>query len=558
MKMNGTLTPSAFAMQSVCRSLFVDLKRELPFEYLDNDLLYLFQRFNAEGDPFLLISLPKLGKEIERALIREEQFNAPPGWRLKKGTRLPLFLNHLFLKVFLEDGSCRLDGDPRAVLYLRQITMIFSKVCGCVDQVVVQKAIEEFRLRTTRHVDIFSMPEVVLAREILRHLFDLRTPECDELRRFQKKPWGRHGNGAVADFSNQWMKWQLFAWPGMPKEAFSIHQGLDLESGVLPTQPNARVVAVPKDFRGPRIICIEPKENQFVQQGLMDILYRLLHNHPLTRRSIDFRDVTPSGRLCYNSDVATIDLKDASDMLSISLARCLLPSWVFSLVARYRTRTVRFGNLTWHPNCFATMGNACCFPIETLVFWVLTQATCVLERKRGIISAVKNIRVFGDDIILPRKAAPRVIEVLEGCGLRVNRDKTCLKTLVKESCGTWCYRNTNLEIIKVKSTNVTDARSWVQYLDYSIQAAKLGLPNLAETMRELCQKWLPVIPIRFNRKLQRKEFRRPMFASIGRSQELPGEAGLYAYFVRNDTAPRFHGTVKVKRKWVSEDPYGPF
>jgi hypothetical protein len=52
--------------------------------------------------------------------------------------------------------------------------------------------------------------------------------------------------------------------------------------------PCAKVLLVPKDARGPRLISCEPKETMWIQQGLMNLMYETIEEHPLTRGLVNF------------------------------------------------------------------------------------------------------------------------------------------------------------------------------------------------------------------------------------------------------------------------------
>lgn len=556
--MDETLKPSAFAMQSLSRALFFDMSRLHPSAYLPKDISYFQTRLAAEGEKFLCTTLPLLGKAVEQALILEEPLVVPLGWHLEKGTRRPIFLNHLFIEVFDEEGR-PLDPTDRskmAVLLIRQLTLLWSKIESGVDPDLAKRSVSEFKVRTEVARPLKG-EHLGYTRELVRRVVDCDLPESLELKEFLKTPWGRHGPGAVADRAAPCEKWDFSRWPGLQEELFLLNDHAKLPSRELAYQPPARVVTVPKDFKGPRVICIEPKENQFAQQGLMDILYRLLSKHPLTKRSISFWNTLPSQDLCYRDNICTIDLKDASDCLSIGLARAVFPRWFFSLVTRYRTRSVSYQDLVWKPKCLATMGNACCFPLQTLTFWAIARSVLYLNKWSDGTRAVDPLRVFGDDIIAPRWAGPLIIKALEGSGFVINKSKTCLHTLVKESCGEWVYAGESQRLVKVKAACVSNVQSWLAYLDYSVQARQLGLVALAAAMETLCANFLPSTSIRrrWNRKLQRLEFLLPTFAMVGRSAELSGYTGLYAWFVRNDTAPFLNGTWKrVKKRWMDRSP----
>jgi len=397
-------------------------------------------------------------------------------------------------------------------------------------------------------------PSLRLARSILSYYFNYPDFSAECLRDFGRNPWGRHSTGAVSDKSKPSQKWRLNSWPGLNGNLFRLADR-SLITKKLVDQPAARVCAVPKDYRGPRIICIEPKENQFAQQGLMELLYRFISRHPMTRGSISFREVEASKNLCMRKDLACLDLKDASDLLSLALARFLLPKWIFSIVTAYRTRNVTWNGHRVPTRCLATMGSAVCFPLETLVFWAIARASTRIVLGEGY--RTKDIRVFGDDIILPREAASNCIEALESAGLVVNHEKTCLHTLVKESCGAWVLAGVNQPVIKLKTAEIVDLRSWLAWLDYSKSFQKAGLPALAATMMECCLRFLPParIKTRWSRNLQKQQFRVPQIVNAGNSVRLDGDIGLYAYFATSNQTPSSTGTQKVKWRWVDNSPY---
>lgn len=545
-----TLKPPANAMQSLYRSLFLDIERLIPS--CDHPLSekYLFSRLEKEGIRFLLVTLPSLGKATETSLIQEKPLKVPLGFSLKGRSRLPKFLNALFIRVFAEDGTpLHQGGDPVALALIRQVCMMLSKVEGCVDAQLREEKIKEFHARTSGHPKIEWMPEYNLARELLGRVFDREAPLTADLVDFERNPWGRHGPGAVSDKSSAYEKWVGFTrWPGVSPRLFSIGS-MSMVTKIGDTRPSARVITVPKDFRGPRVICIEPKEFQFAQQGLMEVLYRLFTTHSLTRGSIRFRDTSLNQALCFSGNADTIDLKDASDHLSLALGRYLLPRWVFRLVTRYRSNHVTAGELTWKPNCLATMGNATCFPLQTIIFWALTRSVMVgLKRYNNCPSY--PLRVYGDDIILPKQASSRTLDVLEAAGFTINYEKTCTKQLVKESCGVWVYGGRDTTPVRLKSLDVKSPCVRVAYQDYSVLAGKKGFTSLSCALAALSDEG--PAPIRWCKDLQRLEARVPTIATVGHRKALSGLAGLYAWFVRNDTAPFLHGTkIKVKRRWLA-------
>jgi len=543
------------------RALFHDIARHFP-QRTSLDCDYLLSRLKNEGIAFIFTTLPMLGKAVENSLIAYEPLKVPCGWRLSKKSRLPLFLNSLFQELFDDEGQPRWALEMRpapdlayhSLAYIRQVCMLYSKVeVGKHDETPFLQAFAK-RICETRSVTCDS--EVLnLARYMIRNVLESDYPEASELRDFERNPWGRHGPGAVADGEKGPEKWQFKKLPNVPESLFRINERLVVASQAANVS-SARVVCVPKDFRGPRIICIEPKENQFAQQGLMDILYRLLMRHSVSRRAIDFIDVSESRHACYDYTQATIDLKDASDRISLELAKLLLPRWFYKLVTRYRSANVEVLGKLYTPRCLATMGNATCFPLQTMIFWALAQATVTVVRASHSALHRHNltgfVRVFGDDIIVPLWACDAVCDNLQRSGLVINDQKTCSFSLVRESCGEWVYDGRAIVTTRLRSPQVVDLRSWVQFRDY---AKTCAYPALAQALTDTYNAYIDesALPRRFNKHLQRSEVRLPCFVTKGDRPQLDNEAGLYAYFVSNDRTPFLDGArLRVKQRWVSD------
>jgi len=599
------LSSEYHAQSSLYRALFCDIAQHFPNSVLIQDYSYLQSRIEKEGSPFFLLRLPELGKALETSLVTGEVLNTPRGFERLSGTGLPKFLGQLFRELFEDDGtplrcfagyspkgeyiSTHPDGVERAALaltFLRQTCLMYSKVetVGDIDNPSFgagklsaknQKALDSFVDRMSNGVkgllssDPFFYTCVKEARRLLRVFFQTACPERDELLEFVTNPWGRQGPGAVAGGEVGCEKWSFKTWPGLPKALFAWNQDLACESQFLEKQPPARLCLVPKDFRGPRVICIEPKENQFAQQGLMDILYRLVHRCALTRRSINFLDTEESRKACYDYRFATIDLKDASDTISLVLARTLLPRWVFKLVTRYRSREIITPSGLIKSGCLATMGNATCFPLETLVFWALSLGTMIALRDSQPRRVQKHlnleVRVFGDDIIVPIWAYDGVARTLEAAGLLVNTNKSCCFSPVRESCGEWVYASKAIKIVRFKSLDVTDYRSFIQWMDHLHDLGGTVMPALYEETKCRLRVFVHMASgglsparrgrgaafrVRWNGNLQRWEVSFPKFVQLGKTSELCGVAGLYAWHVHNDRTPLPKGARKrVKMGW---------
>lgn len=186
--------------------------------------------------------------------------------------------------------------------------------------------------------------------------------------------------------------------------------------------------SVPKNYKTDRGICKEPDLNVVAQGHFGRVIQRAL----VERVGIDIRDQTRNQRLAreasVSGDIATLDLSAASDSISLELVYELLPLEWASALASARSDTCRLpsGEVV-RLQKFSSMGNGFTFPLETLIFWAL----CTASMDNG--TAV----VYGDDIIVPTRDADGVIAVLEDCGFRINKEKSCVSPIIlfRESCG---------------------------------------------------------------------------------------------------------------------------
>jgi len=230
------------------------------------------------------------------------------------------------------------------------------------------------------------------------------------------------------------------------------------------TLSHGKLIFVPKNAKTDRSIVIEPILNSFHQKGVGSYLKtRLLHS------GIDLYDQSINQRAALRGSIdnslATIDLSMASDCLSLELVHELLPPDWTDLLARLRTGYVWLPDSVtgemfekhyayrspcenaWIPATFdpithkyedrllklekfSSMGNGYTFELESLIFYSLVYGVC-----RSLHLPVKDISVFGDDLIVPKAAVSRLTEVLNYCGFTVNSEKSYSSGPFRESCG---------------------------------------------------------------------------------------------------------------------------
>jgi hypothetical protein len=149
----------------------------------------------------------------------------------------------------------------------------------------------------------------------------------------------------------------------------------------------AKVVLVPKDSRGPRLISAEPLEYQWIQQGVGRSIVAHLEAHHLTKGRVNFTHQEVNRRLAQESsatlELATLDLKDASDRVSLELVRRVFkntPELVRALEAIRTDATLLPDGRVQSLKKFAPMGSAVCFPVEAFVFWAILTASIPCDK----------------------------------------------------------------------------------------------------------------------------------------------------------------------------------
>jgi hypothetical protein len=200
-----------------------------------------------------------------------------------------------------------------------------------------------------------------------------------------------------------------------------------------------KVTFVPKTARTSRAIAVEPLLNGFVQKGI-DSEMRLR----LKRVGINLNDQSTNQRMARQGSLddsdegfVTIDLKSASDSISTGLVRHLVPEAWFDLLNDTRSKSFKLGGTVKPYHKFCSMGNGFCFPLESLLF-----AACCHASGCGVPGT--DYSVYGDDIIVRKKHAPKVLNLLKVMGFRVNSGKTFLQGHFRESCGADWYKGVDV------------------------------------------------------------------------------------------------------------------
>lgn len=218
------------------------------------------------------------------------------------------------------------------------------------------------------------------------------------------------------------------ATPETRKAAYRVVQG-------------GQVTTVPKSATARRTILTEPVCNKYCQLGVMDYMYDRLNGIGLDLAHAQeiHRLLAWVGSVVRNN--CTIDLRSASDTISIQWCRDQLPADWFLLLKAIRSPTARMPNgevVTLH--MMSSMGNATTFPLETVLLFSL--ACGVVHHFDGIKSnlihqdVMDKVRTFGDDVIMPDQYFHEMSDMLALVGATVNTDKSYYGSIgFRESCG---------------------------------------------------------------------------------------------------------------------------
>lgn len=191
------------------------------------------------------------------------------------------------------------------------------------------------------------------------------------------------------------------------------------------------VIAVPKNYKTDRTIAKEPCMNIYVQKGLGRVI-----RHRLKKVGVNLDDQTINQRAAYigsiTGELATVDLKMASDTLSFELVSYLLPNdWWYALEQCRSPAGVLPSGTKIRYQKFSSMGNGYTFELESLIFWAICQQVCcsnVMEREPLVC-------VYGDDLVVPSVHCEALFERISEAGFTPNPLKTFWEGPYRESCG---------------------------------------------------------------------------------------------------------------------------
>lgn len=473
------------------------------------DIEEIRRRVALEGMSFLRKTLPRLGKIIDQSLGNGTTFKAV-GFKTHPHTAIPKLFGGLLNVLFAADGRPRVapssaseqaalaastpapgsnarrpDTKLRAVdcleavdqnysretavlalNALRQLCFMFYKQETPYSYEQENKVCEDF-IKTDAELpdlkDLSKEVDVILcvARRLIKRVLANADP---------KSGIPRHGNGAVSTGEKPCEKHRFKRYYRALAREFPYDEWFFYNQSHLcdklqeflaaPEEEagTAKVVLVPKDSRGPRLISCEPLEYQWIQQSLMRVLVDTLESHPLSRGQVNFTDQTINRRLALEGSQrgdtwVTLDMKDASDRVSSTIVEALFPEhWSRALMSARTTRTRLPNGQIVTLKKFAPMGSAVCFPVEALVFWATSVAALHIYTNTPLETAATKVFVYGDDIICDKVHHSIIGCALESLGLKLNDTKCCVSGFFRESCGMDAFYGHPVIPVRVRKT----------------------------------------------------------------------------------------------------------
>lgn len=583
------------------------------FSSFKRDIITLRSRSSSEGLGFFTRSLPSLGKALDRALSDDTHFVCPPAFEHGRHTVLPLFLGVLFEMIFTRDGDVItrwngvsepvplvtiLEGNSvarqtEAVRAIRQISYLLYKLDGGCPKSADAAVISSF-LETEQCLPS-ECDEIPHTRLVAQTLENARLLVWKALRGFDPHAIiPRHGPGAVSSGEKMWEKMNFShyfpkldeVYPYSDYFYFNFSHLCDelesLEQMDTVHTSTAKVVLVPKDSRGPRLISMEPLELQWIQQGLQRSLIQMIESPAcLASGYVNFTTQEINRDLaCMHSDIPdescpergsfiTMDMKDASDRVSLWLIRKLFPEHVYRCLKACRSERTELpdGHVVTLKK-FAPMGSSVCFPVEALTFWAIGVGAILTRQRPNWMKLYKTdipeVYVYGDDIILRKEYYSLVTEAYTALHLKVNVDKCCTGRFFRESCGLDAFRLNDVTPVRIKPNIACGKLSPQQYLatvsyinSYKVRGYETTAQFLEDrivrdhgpVLRSIrlhanqCAIYEPLwtkeqleaylrdrFKIRWNRRLQRSEVLVPLVVSRSKSTGARGWSELHRLF----------------------------
>lgn len=477
-------------------------------------------RLDKEGLGFATNTLPAMCNEFLK-FVETGQASFPQ-FKKKRGMLLPALFGGLMLEAVSESTTSAVAFDS-----LYTILVAFKKLRGPYAKKTLKSQWLDFCAtdKSLGDIDWFEPTRYFIlnhVRQSFREYFrKLDHEDLDQSWRFTPRP----GPGATNTPTEKTMRYephclykqidevlpyQVWFYPTPWHACLSARDYLLLYNSA-ESNPSSRFKFVPKYAGKARGICIEQNEMQVLQQAFRYALESVIEDSYTLSKCLPLSDQSVNASIALASstslEFATIDMSDGSDRVAREMvAWCTQDIPIHEPLMALSTRTiimdpVLYGSLVKPkkkkgkkklkcdhgsndkdvsklPNTinalkYAPMGSGLCFPVMSLMHLLLI---------RGILYYAfpakadlwKEVRVYGDDIIVPSEFFDTVCDMLPLFGMKINRTKSYCRSHFRESCGIHAY----------KGRDVTPV-----YLKYIPQhQCREGLPSLLENEMSLTKK----------------------------------------------------------------------
>jgi hypothetical protein len=519
---------------------------------------YIRRRVEHEGLSFLTLTLPTYCAALEKGLASGWlDRTSLTGFRQRGG--FPQLLEGFLCRVFNSEGILLDVPCIESVRAIRQLCLMFKKVAAPCSKERVNATFEKF-VETDREIpdrgDVLAEPEGRETHRVFAKCSSILWPRITasigrSVDSFDLIP--KHGPGATAERIKGNLKYAHRSWhkrfsPYFPIDSYGTSCASELvgymESAQTPLEVGpeqerpVRVITVPKTLKGPRIIAIEPVTMQFLQQSLARPLMLALETSDLLGKSVGFYSQEINQQMAIAASLdgrrSTLDLSEASDRVPLwlvedmltaqpgnwrrlSKASCFdqgtddgtpsvgeLPCDSFreAVLSVRSTRAQLPSGEILSLRKFASMGSAMCFPIESMVFTTILigawhRAKGVDPTWRTVRKACRQIRVYGDDLIVPVDITPHVIRDLETYGLKVNAAKSFWSGSFRESCGMDAFcgeRVTPVYVRQFAPTSRGEVGRLLSWVDLGNQLYKAGYWSASRFVRAAVENLIGSLP----------------------------------------------------------------
>lgn len=565
---------------------------------IDRDIITIESRYKNEGNGFLTVALPTLCDALDKGLA-SGRFTCPTGFKQVRGGALPRLFSGLLCEVFdIITGDLLENPCVSCVKILREVTRAFKKLDLDSDQesYLDRKAKSEFIENDKICARDWNITEAELY--VLDRVCSYILPNIEnfDMRELQYK----HGPGSVMESVTSNQKWSvvLDQLDQVEDKGFDIFSYIRTFSSEpirnVPTSDTAKLISVPKHSRARRTITVEPCLKQFIQQGYNTLLRDHILKDGILRQCLALSDQTVNQKLALDGSRtgywATLDLSSASDLLSSRLVRQVLKYRPTLLEGLFECRSPKIisDNVEYVLEKYAGMGNATTFPVQSIVFAVIAITALIsgtqVPTYRNVARAARYVRVYGDDIIVPRKYAPEVIRWITNLNLKVNVDKSYTEGNFRESCGVDAFMGVNVTPVYVRHHPSQISRKEPKVVAHFVTRSNMYFDLGHYEAADVCKRWveeelrspLPLVTRKsaalglhsrldtyefhsWNKHVQRPQLKAFCVQPVYRKDVVDGNAALLKFFLssrmsddskHNERTPvRFK--TRIVRRWVA-------